>query len=84
MSEKIEEGFMVFIADGSDGIGAVREVASTSLIVYVENAGEFVIPRAAVKGVHSEKVILNPKLLDRRFLDAIGHVHDSEDPNLVG
>jgi hypothetical protein len=84
MTEHIEEGFMAFIADGKDGIGAVREVNSTSLIIYVENAGEFVVPRSAVKDVHSEKVILKPELLDKRLLAAVGHSHDSEDPNLVG
>jgi hypothetical protein len=84
MSEQIEEGFMAFIADGKDGIGAVREVNDTSIIIYVENAGEFVVPRSAVKDVHSEKVILKPELLDKRLLAAVGHAHDREDPNLVG
>jgi hypothetical protein len=84
MTENIEEGFMAFIADGQDGIGAVREVNNTSIVIYVENAGEFVIPRSAVKDVHSEKVILRPDRLDKRLLVAVGHAHDREDPNLVG
>src|SRR6185437_9208272 len=84
MTENIEEGFMAFIADGQDGIGAVREVNNTSIVIYVENAGEFVIPRSAVQDVHSEKVILRPDRLDKRLLAAVGHIHDSEDPNLVG
>jgi hypothetical protein len=84
MAEDIEEGFMAFLADGADGIGAVREVNSTSIVIYVENAGEFVVPLAAVKDVHSEKVILDPDRLDRTFLKAIGHSHDREDPNLAG
>lgn len=84
MTEKIEEGFMAFLVDGKDGIGAVREVTTTSLVIYVENAGEFVIPRSAVKDVHSQKVLLKPEVLDKRLLKAIGHVHDSEDPKLVG
>jgi hypothetical protein len=84
MTEKIEEGFMAFLVDGKDGIGAVREVTTTSLVIYVENAGEFEIPRSAVKDVHSQKVLLKPELLDKRLLAAIGHVHDSEDPKLVG
>ena len=84
MTENIEEGFMAFIADGREGIGAVREVTNTSLIIYIENSGEFVIPRSAVKDVHSQKVILKPEFLDKRILAAIGHVHDREDPNLAG
>src|SRR6185312_9090825 len=84
MTENIQEGFMAFIADGQEGIGAVREVNETSIIIYVENAGEFVIPRSAVQDVHSEKVILRPDRLDKRLLVAVGHAHDREDPNLVG
>jgi len=84
MSDNIEKGFMVFIADGQDGIGAVREVDSTSIVVYVENAGEFVIPRSAIKDVHFQKVVLHPDRLDKRLLAAIGREHDSEDPNLAG
>jgi hypothetical protein len=84
MTENIEEGFMAFIADGGEGIGAVREVTSTSLVIYIENSGEFVIPRSAVKDVHAQKVILKPEFLERRLLAAIGHAHDDEDPNLAG
>jgi hypothetical protein len=84
MTENIQEGFMAFIADGQEGIGAVREVNNTSIVIYVENAGEFVVPRSAVKDVHFQKVILRPDRLDKRLLAAIGHEHDNEDPNLAG
>jgi hypothetical protein len=84
MTENIEEGFMAFLADGADGIGAVREVGTTSIVIYVENAGEFVVPLSAVKDVHSEKVILDPDLLDGTLLAAVKHSHDGEDPNLAG
>jgi hypothetical protein len=84
MNEPIEEGFMAFLAEGKEGIGAVREVAREHLVLYVENAGEFEVPRSAVRKVHDQKVILDPKHLDKRLLDAVGHVHDSEDPKLVG
>ena len=82
--ENIDVGFMVFLADGADAIGAVREVASTSLVVYVENGGEFDVLRSSVKDVHSDKVILDPAHLDPRLLKAVSHAHDSEDPDLVG
>jgi hypothetical protein len=84
MTERIEEGFMAFVADGREGIGAVRGVTSTALVVYVENAGEFVVPLSAVTDVHSQNVILNPKLLDKAMLAAIGHAHDREDPSVAG
>jgi hypothetical protein len=75
---------MVFVAEGKGGIGAVRGVSPDALVIYVENAGEFIVPRAAVRSVHDQKVMLNPRLLDKALLDAVGHVHDSEDPRLAG
>ncbi len=84
MDEPIEKGFMAFIAEGDEGIGAVREVWRDHIMVYVENSGEFRVPRAAVRKVHDEKVILDPKQLDKRLLDAVGHAHDNEDPGLLG
>ena len=84
MDEPIEKGFMAFIAEGHEGIGAVREVWPDHIMVYVENGGEFRVPLAAVRKVHDEKVILDPKQLDKGLLDAVGHAHDSEDPRLLG
>ncbi|HUJ38257.1 MAG TPA: hypothetical protein VLW88_11340 [Hyphomicrobium sp.] len=84
MNEPIQVGFMVFIAEGREGIGAVRETARDHIVIYVENGGEFEVPRSAVRKVHDEKVILDPKKLHRRLLDAVGHAHDSEDPRLLG
>jgi hypothetical protein len=84
MDEPIEKGFMAFIAEGHEGIGAVREVWPDHIMVYVENGGEFRVPLSAVRKVHDEKVILDPKQLDKGLLDAVGHAHDSEDPRLLG
>jgi hypothetical protein len=84
MNEQIQIGYMAFVAEGSEGIGAVRGVTPDHVIIYVENAGEFIVPMAAVRKVHDQKVMLNPRLLDEALLGAIGHVHDSEDPKLVG
>jgi len=84
MNERIEPGFMAFVKEGSEGIGAVRGVSPDAIVIYVENAGEFIVPMSAVRKVHDQKVMLNPRLLDKALLDAIGHVHDREDPKLVG
>lgn len=86
MQEAIEEGFMVFVSDGDTGVGSVREVAPggrPELTVYVENAGDFVVPVDAVEAVHSGKVILTCNKLDHRLRVAIGHAHDAEDPTYV-
>ena len=86
MPEPIKEESMVFISDGEEAIGSVRRFApnqSPELVIYVENAGDFIVPLEAVEDVHAGKVILNPQRLDQRLLEAIGHAHDAEDPRYM-
>lgn len=80
MSEKIRAGFQTFVSDGQEEFGAIREVSpdGKQLTVYVENAGDFYVPIAAVVSVHSEKVTFDCKKLDPRMRAAIGHAHDAE------
>jgi hypothetical protein len=83
MRETIDVGYQTFLADGEPAFGAVREVAPegrAELVIYVENAGHFVVPLSAVAAVHAQKVILNGGRLDRDLRDAIGHAHDAEEP----
>ena len=84
MREAIEIGYQAFVSDGGEEVGAVRAVSPNGrpeLVIYVENAGEFVVPLSAVEAVHSQKVILNCGKLERRLQRAIGHAHDAEEPN---
>jgi hypothetical protein len=83
MREAIAIGEQVFVSDGDEGFGAVRQVAPhgrPELVIYIENAGDFVVPLAAVEAFHSQKVILNCGKLDHRLRQAIGHAHDVEEP----
>ena len=83
--DKIQEGFEVFVSDEDRAFGAVRQVSPhgrPELVVYVENAGDFVVPLAAVEAVHAQKVIVNCSKLDHKLRKAIGHAHDAEDPNI--
>lgn len=82
MREDIEVGYQAFVSDGGEEFGAVREVSPTELVIYVENAGNFRVPRAAVEAVHSQKVVLSCGKLDRRLREAINHAHDAEEPGL--
>ena len=83
MREHIEVGYQTFVSDGGEEFGAVRQVAPhgrPELVIYVENAGDVVVPLDAVEAVHSQKVILNCRKLERRLREAIGHAHDAEVP----
>ena len=82
MRENIEVGYQTFVSDGGEEFGAVRQVAPhgrPELVIYVENAGDFVVPFEAVEAVHAQKVIVNCRKLEPRLREAIGHAHDAEE-----
>ena len=84
-NEPIREGFDVFVHDGDKAVGAVRQVAPSKrqeLVVYVENAGDFTVPLAAVIAVEAGKVILDCGKLAYSLRQAIGHAHEAEDPRI--
>jgi hypothetical protein len=81
----INIGFQVYLREGGEDFGAVREVAPDGrdeIVIYVENAGDFIVPLRAIHGAHDGKVILERTELDERLCDAIAHAHDREVPGL--
>ena len=83
MREEIAVGYQVFVSDGGEVFGAVRQIAPhgrPELVIYVENAGDFVVPLEAIEAIHSQKVIVNCEKLEQRLREAIGHAHDAEEP----
>ena len=82
MSEKIQPGFDVFLHDGQKAVGAVRQVHHHTIIIYVENAGDFEVKLDAIAEAHSEKVILDPGKLEPKLREAIARAHSGEDPNI--
>lgn len=82
MRESIQVGDQAFVAGGTEEFGAVRSRTKHGLVIYVENAGEFIISLDAVTAVHSGKVIFDRAKLEPALLDAIGHAHDAEEPGL--
>lgn len=80
MREKIEVGFQTFVDDSPEEFGAVRDISpdGRTVTVYVENAGDFPVPAAAVVSVQSEKVTFACGKLDHRLRAAIGHAHEKE------
>lgn len=81
----IEIGFQAYLQEGGEDFGAVREVAPDGrdeIVIYVENAGDFIVPLRAIRGAHDGKVILDRAHLDQRLRAAIAHAHDREEPGL--
>lgn len=76
----VEVGFQVFLAEDGDTFGAVHEVRSDELVIYVENAGDFVVKPDSVARVHDGKVILDGARLDRKLWKAIARAHEREEP----
>jgi hypothetical protein len=82
MNEPFEVGFQAFVSDGGEqAFGAIRAISPSrhEITVYVENAGDFVVPIAAITASHSQKVILDCAKLPAAMRKAIGHAHDAED-----
>lgn len=83
MQEKIEVGFQVFLSDGGEEFGAVRQVSPNGrpeVIIYVENTGDLSVNFDAVQAVHSQKVILDVSKLDPQVRAAIASAHKNEVP----
>ena len=79
MPQAIEPGFMVFLADGHDAAGAVRDVKGTAhLVINIENGGDFVVAADAVRDVHDDKVILDYERLPAPMQEALRHLHEAE------
>ena len=86
MVESIKIGYQVFSEDGGEEFGAVRSISGggagshgrREIVVYVENAGDFVVPASAITAVHDQKVILNLRAVDAQLRNAISHAHDNE------
>ncbi len=79
MTEKIRVA-QTFVSDGQRS-SVVRALAhdGRDVTVYVENAGDFVIPMSAVISVQSEKVTFDCKKLEPKLRAAIGHAHEREE-----
>ncbi|MDQ3057000.1 MAG: hypothetical protein M3Q96_04535 [Pseudomonadota bacterium] len=78
MREELEVGQMVFVADGEVGVGAVREVRESELVVNIQNTGDVVLPLTAIRDVHSGKVLLDLDQLEAPVIEALNRVHDAE------
>jgi len=81
MIETIQVGYQVYSKEGGEEFGAVRAVERghrPQLVVYVENAGDFVVLPDAIKSVHDGKVIVDLSRVGADMRNAVTHAHDRE------
>jgi hypothetical protein len=79
----IEVGYQVYLSDGDDPFGAVRDVlpmGKPAIRINIENAGDFMVPLDAIETVHSQKVLVKMEALPAELQRAIRHAHDREEP----
>jgi hypothetical protein len=74
----VELGAQVYLEEGGEVMGAVRQVASDHILVFVEGAGDFVVTGPGVRAAHDGKVILDPEHLPPELLEAARHAHELE------
>ena len=79
MAFQVQIGDQLFLEEGGEEIGAVRKVAPDHLVVYVEAAGDFVVPGQWVRAAHHGKVVLDPQRIeDNALLAAATKAHERE------
>jgi hypothetical protein len=75
----IEVGYQAFAQGSEEEFGAVRQVRPQDLVVYIEDAGDTIIPLSAVTEVIEGKVIVDTQKLDEGVRRAIANAHRDED-----
>ena len=80
IKDQIHVGDQVFLKDGGEEVGAVRDLCHhrPEIVVYVENSGEFIVPLTAIKAVHYKKVILDHAHLTEDLRTALSRAHSAE------
>lgn len=74
----VEVGFQVYLGEGAEEIGAVRQVAHDHVVVYIEGAGDFVVKGPEVISAHDGKLVLDPTKISEPMRKAASHAHESE------
>lgn len=74
----VQVGFQVFLTEGGEEIGAVRQVERNHVVVYVEGSGDFTVTGEMVKSAHDGKLVLDATKIPGDMRHATGHAHDAE------
>ena len=74
----VQVGDQLFLEEGGEEIGAVRQVAKDHLVVYIEAAGDFTVNGDTVHAAHDGKVVLDASKLEPKMLAAAKAAHERE------
>lgn len=74
----VSVGDQVFLDGNDEEIGAVRQVLPDQVVVYIENAGDFIVRGPHVKAAHDGKLVLDPTRTEPELLDAARNAHSRE------
>jgi hypothetical protein len=75
----IEIGYQAFAKGAEEEFGAVRQVGTDEVVIYIEDAGDTKVPLSAVTDVIEGKVIVDTQRLDENVRRAIAAAHRDED-----
>jgi len=75
---RIEAGDEVYVDDAEAIVGHVRRVNVRDVFIFIEDQGDFTLPRDAVKAAANGQVVLFCKKLPIRMRAVIGHLHGEE------
>ncbi len=81
---RIEAGDEVYVDDAEGIVGHVRRANLRDVFIYVEERGDFTLPRDAVRAAANGQIVLICKKLPIQMRAVIGHLHgeeyDSDEP----
>ncbi len=80
MAFSIYPGDEVFVDDGMDIVAHVRSANLRQVYIFVEDSGDFTLPRDAVKSADNGRVVLFCKKIPIEMRAEIGHLHGDPDP----
>lgn len=72
---RIEAGDEVFVDDAEGIVGHVRRANLREIFIFVEERGDFVLPRTAIKSASNGQIVLYCNQLPLRMRADIGHLH---------
>jgi hypothetical protein len=71
----IDPGDEVFVDDGEEVVGHVRRANTRDIVVFVEDEGDFTVPRDFIKSGGNGQIVLCCSKLPLKMRSAIRHLH---------